>query len=57
MRREARRAASSKAVTKPPIEKNDDGFAVGATPVEIDEITVRVGQFEIWEPLANFRTG
>jgi len=38
-------------------KKNDDGFAVGATPVEIDEITVRVGQFEIWEPLANFRTG
>ena len=38
-------------------KKNDDCFAVGATLVEIDEIAVRIGQLEIWEPLANLRTG
>jgi len=38
-------------------KKNDDGFAVGATLVEINEITVRIGQLEIWELLANLRTG
>tara|TARA_B100001245_G_scaffold105550_1_gene76890 strand:- start:1010 stop:1264 length:255 start_codon:yes stop_codon:yes gene_type:complete len=38
-------------------KKNDDGFAVGTTLVEINEITVRIGQLEIWEPLANLRPG
>ena len=38
-------------------KKNDDGSAVGATLVEIDEIAVRIGELEIWELLANLRPG